>query len=53
MDQLRSSVGLRGIGQRDPLVEYKREGLMMFKDLEQRVDQEFVRAMQHVKVNTK
>lgn len=49
MDHLRSSVGLRGIGQRDPLVEYKREGLAMFKDLEVRVNQEFVRAMQHLK----
>lgn len=52
MDHLRSSVGLRGIGQRDPLVEYKREGLIMFKDLEQKVNEEFVRAMQHLKVNT-
>lgn len=48
MDQLRQSVGLRGIGQRDPLVEYKREGLIMFKDLEKKVEGEFVVALQRV-----
>jgi preprotein translocase subunit SecA len=30
MDSLRESVGLRGYGQRDPLIEYKREGYDMF-----------------------
>jgi preprotein translocase subunit SecA len=34
MEHLRSSVSLRGYGQHDPLVEYKREGLAMFKQLE-------------------
>lgn len=34
MDYLRSSVGLRAYGQRDPLIEYKKEGLRMFKELE-------------------
>ncbi len=34
MDYLRSSVRLRAYGQRDPLVEYKREGLSMFKEME-------------------
>ncbi|GAC1369494.1 MAG: preprotein translocase subunit SecA [Candidatus Saccharimonadales bacterium] len=33
MDSLRSGIGLRAIGQRDPLVEYKREGFRMFKRL--------------------
>jgi len=31
MDHLRDSVRLRGYGQRDPLVEYKREGFNLFK----------------------
>ncbi len=48
MEHLRQSVGLRGIGQRDPLVEYKREGLAMFKDLEQKVETEFVTALGRV-----
>ncbi|MBW3537977.1 preprotein translocase subunit SecA [Candidatus Parcubacteria bacterium] len=33
MDNLRSGIGLRAIGQRDPLVEYKSEGFRMFKNL--------------------
>lgn len=33
MDALRNGIGLRAIGQRDPLVEYKREGFRMFKQL--------------------
>lgn len=34
MDYLRSSVNLRAYGQRDPLIEYKKEGARMFDDLE-------------------
>jgi preprotein translocase subunit SecA len=34
MEYLRSSVNLRAYGQRDPLVEYKREGLRFFRDME-------------------
>ncbi len=34
MDYLRASVSLRAYGQREPLIEYKREGLRMFKDME-------------------
>ncbi|MHB0978189.1 MAG: preprotein translocase subunit SecA [Minisyncoccota bacterium] len=34
MEYLRGSVNLRAYGQRDPLVEYKREGLRFFKDME-------------------
>lgn len=33
MDYLRSSVNLRAYGQRDPFIEYKREGLLLFKSL--------------------
>ena len=34
MDYLRSSVNLRAYGQREPIVEYKKEGLKMFKEME-------------------
>ena len=34
MEYLRSSVNLRAYGQRDPLVEYKKEGLRLFQSLE-------------------
>jgi preprotein translocase subunit SecA len=33
MDSLRNGIGLRAIGQRDPLVEYKREGYRVFQQL--------------------
>ncbi len=33
MDYLRTGIGLRGYGQRDPLVEYQKEGYQMFKNL--------------------
>jgi len=35
MEYLRGSVNLRSIGGRDPFIEYRREGLRLFKDLEQ------------------
>lgn len=35
MEYLRSSVNLRAYGQRDPLVEYKKEGLRLFQQLEE------------------
>jgi len=35
MEYLRSSVNLRAYGQRDPLVEYKKEGLRLFQRLEE------------------
>ena len=34
MEYLRSSVNLRAYGQRDPLVEYKKDGLRFFRDME-------------------
>jgi preprotein translocase subunit SecA len=33
MDYLRSGIGLRAMGQRDPLVEYQNEGYQLFEDL--------------------
>ena len=33
MDDLREGIGLRAIGQRDPLIEYKREAFMMFDQM--------------------
>ncbi len=35
MEYLRSSVNLRAYGQRDPLVEYKKEGLRLFRTMEE------------------
>jgi preprotein translocase subunit SecA len=38
MDYLRNSVNLRAYGQRDPLVEYKKEGLKLFKEMEESIE---------------
>jgi len=42
MDHLRDSVRLRGYGQRDPLVEYKKEGFGMFQRLVKEIDRQIV-----------
>ncbi len=38
VEHLRQSVALRGYGQHDPLVEYKREGLRLFKEMEKSIE---------------
>jgi preprotein translocase subunit SecA len=43
MDHLREGIGLRGYGQHDPLVEYKRESFDMFEAMMQRFEEETVR----------
>jgi preprotein translocase subunit SecA len=37
---LREGIGLRAYGQRDPLIEYKKEAFEMFSDLVERIDEE-------------
>ena len=43
MDHLKEGIGLRGYGQKDPLVEYKRESFDMFEEMMQRFQEETVR----------
>jgi preprotein translocase subunit SecA len=43
MDHLKEGIGLRGYGQRDPLVEYKRESFDMFEAMMDRVEDETLR----------
>jgi preprotein translocase subunit SecA len=43
MDHLKEGIGLRGYGQHDPLVEYKRESYEMFEAMMQRFQEETVR----------
>ena len=43
LDHLKEGIGLRGYGQRDPLVEYKKESFEMFQDLMDRIDEEILR----------
>jgi len=43
MDHLKEGIGLRGYGQRDPLVEYKKESYELFQDLMGRFDEETIK----------
>jgi preprotein translocase subunit SecA len=43
LDHLKEGIGLRGYGQRDPLVEYKKESFELFQAMKERVDEEIVR----------
>ena len=42
MENLREGIGWRGLSQRDPLVEYKREGFNMFQEMEQGLREDYV-----------
>jgi preprotein translocase subunit SecA len=53
MEHMRSSVGLRAYGQRDPLVEYKKEGLRMFKDMEASIVAEIAALLPKLKAGVK
>jgi preprotein translocase subunit SecA len=50
MDYLRTGIGLRAMGQRDPLAEYQREGYDMFSDLVDSIKRDAVRYLFHVEV---
>jgi preprotein translocase subunit SecA len=43
LDHLKEGIGLRGYGQKDPLVEFKKEAFTLFEDMMDRVDTEAVR----------
>src|SRR5688572_7317749 len=43
LDHLKEGIGLRGYGQRDPLVEYKKESFALFQDMKARTEEEIVR----------
>src|SRR6266853_1446833 len=45
LDHLKEGIGLRGYGQRDPLVEYKKESFALFQAMKDRIDEETVRYM--------
>lgn len=50
MDHLKEGIGLRGYGQKDPLVEYKREAHGVFEDMIERVKEETVRLLFHIQI---
>jgi preprotein translocase subunit SecA len=43
LDHLKEGIGLRGYGQRDPLIEYKKESFSMFEELRTRIEEETIR----------
>ena len=45
MDHLRDGIGLRGYGQKDPLIEYKREGFDMFSSMMERIKSDVLERM--------
>jgi preprotein translocase subunit SecA len=48
MDYTRSSVNLRAYGQRDPLVEYKKEGLRLFKEMNDAVNDQVLKILPNI-----
>src|SRR4029077_2356210 len=43
LDHLKEGIGLRGYGQKDPVVEFKKEAFILFEDMMVRIDTEAVR----------
>jgi preprotein translocase subunit SecA len=50
MDHLKEGIGLRGYGQHDPLVEYKRESFDMFESMMQRFQEDTARYLFHMQI---
>ena len=50
LEQLRQVIGLRSYGQRDPLVEYKKEAFNLFEDLLSKLKLEFVTVLMNLKI---
>jgi len=51
MDHLREGIGLRGYGQKDPLIEYKNESYKMFKTLLAAIDSEIINLIFKVEIS--
>ena len=50
LEQLRQVIGLRSYGQRDPLVEYKKEAFQLFSNLLEKLKLDFVTILMNLKV---
>jgi len=49
IDHLKEGIGLRGWGQKNPLIEYKREAFAMFEDMMRQIRADIVRHVFHIK----
>jgi preprotein translocase subunit SecA len=50
MDYLKDGIGLRGMGQRDPLVEYQREGFQMYNKMIDAIKEESIQLLFHIDI---
>jgi preprotein translocase subunit SecA len=51
MDYMREGIGLRGLAQKDPLVEYRNEGAIMFQELNRAIREEVISLLFHAEVS--
>lgn len=51
MDYLKDGIGLRGMGQRDPLVEYQREGYQMYNSMIEAIKEESVQLLFNIDID--
>ena len=49
MDHVRSSVNLRAYGQREPIIEYKKEGLILFQQMEASLNEQVLSLIETIK----
>ena len=50
LEQLRQVIGLRSYGQRDPLIEYKKEAFSLFEDLLEKLKSQFIALLINIKI---
>jgi preprotein translocase subunit SecA len=50
LDHLKEGIGLRGYGQRDPLVEYKKESFALFQAMRERVEDDMIRYLWRLRI---
>ena len=53
LEQLRQVIGLRSYGQRDPLIEYKKEAFSLFEDLLNKLKSQFIGILINIKIVNK
>ena len=53
LEQLRQVIGLRSYGQRDPLVEYKKEAFMLFENLLNKLKNDLITVLLNLKIINK
>ncbi|MDP2998022.1 MAG: preprotein translocase subunit SecA [Bryobacterales bacterium] len=51
MDHLKEGIGLQGYGQKDPLIEYKKESFKMFQEMMDRIEDETIRFIFYLQVS--